>query len=263
MRHDCCHPGILRLQRLAGHVTPSVAGKSSALYQSASLRPFLTSSAVDNGNPKSIKLYYHDSAFWRAECIRICLFIGEVPFADVRDKSNDDLKAEGKLPFGSVPVMEVDGQILSQTQAILSYCGKLAGLQSEDPWLVARVDEVINGCTDVTGTIGSTFSLPAAEKVKKRQELISSGGRLTMELSGLEGIVAGNGCKGHAVGTSLSVADLAIWRLSGWLSNGSLDGVPSEYVSSNFPEIAGVCASVDSHPKVQEWKAKYPKFYKK
>ena len=35
----------------------------------------------------SIKVYYGNMPFWRAECVRMALAIGGVPFEDVRDKS--------------------------------------------------------------------------------------------------------------------------------------------------------------------------------
>ena len=67
--------------------------------------------------------------------------------------------------------------MLSQTQAIAVYCAKLAGLQPEDPWDAAKVDECLNGCTDVTGTVGQTFRLPDTEKLEARAKLIAPNGR--------------------------------------------------------------------------------------
>ena len=57
-----------------------------------------------------------------------------MPFEDVRDQKKPDLKAAGKLPFGATPVLEVDGKILSQTQAIAAYCAKLAGIHPAGAW---------------------------------------------------------------------------------------------------------------------------------
>jgi len=201
--------------------------------------------------------------FWRAECVRLCLFIGEVPFEDVRDVPRADLKASGKLTFGATPVLEVDGKILSQTQAIAAYCGRLSGLTPQDSWGAAKVDEAINGCTDCTGTLGKTFGLPAEAKVPERQKLIASDGRLTMHLGGLEKLCVENGSNGCVVGDALTVADLAIWRMVGWFSSGVVDGIPKDYVASTFPAIAKVCDAVDAHPKVKVWKAQHPKQYKK
>merc|ERR1712232_634003 len=187
---------------------------------------------------RSIKLYYGDMPFWRAECVRMCLFIGGVPFVDVRDKTRDDLKSEGKLPFGATPVLEVDGKILSQTQAMASYAAALAGLKPANAWDAAKVDEAINGCTDCTTTIGMTFRLPAEQKIPERQKIIAPGGRLHMHLSGIERLIAENGNNGHVVGKFLTVADLAVWRLVGWFSGGVIDGIPKDYVVKTFPQIS-------------------------
>ena len=203
--------------------------------------------------------------FWRAEVVRLALFAGGVPFEDVRVKFGSDelktMRAEGKLTFGAIPVMEVDGKMLSQTQAMAVYAAKLAGLHPEDAWDAAKVDECLNGCTDATVTISSTFRLPDEEKLAAREKLIAPDGRLTMHLGGLEKICAENGSCGYAVGESLTAADLAIWRMVGWLSGGVIDGLPDDYITSTFPAVAKLVATVDAHPKVAEWKKAHPDNY--
>ena len=219
-----------------------------------------TASGASVVRPASLKLYYGDMPFWRAEVVRLALHIGEVAFEDVRDQSRVDLIAAGKLTFGAVPVLEADGRILSQTQAMAVYAAKLANLHPEDAWEAAKVDECINGCTDVTSTIGMTFRLSDDEKMAARAKLVEPDGRLTMHLGGLEKICAENGSCGYAVGSSLTVADLAIWRLCGWLSGGVIDGIPADFVAG-FPAVSKLIATVDAHPKVSEWKEMHPKFY--
>jgi len=189
----------------------------------------------------------------------MCLFLGGVPFEDCRDVKREQLRQEGKLTFGATPVMEVDGRILSQTQAMATYCSKLAGMHPSDPWEAAKVEEAINGCTDVTMTVGKTFGLPDDEKLSARAALITAEGRLTMHLKGLEAIAAEQG--DSVVADSITVADLAIWRLCGWLSSGVIDGIPKDYVST-FQALSALCAKVGDHPKVQEWKAMHPELYK-
>eukprot|EP00462_Mataza_sp_D1_P025861 CAMPEP_0175148836 /NCGR_PEP_ID=MMETSP0087-20121206/16865_1 /TAXON_ID=136419 /ORGANISM="Unknown Unknown, Strain D1" /LENGTH=241 /DNA_ID=CAMNT_0016434373 /DNA_START=16 /DNA_END=738 /DNA_ORIENTATION=+ len=222
----------------------------------ASVSSFSLAAATFVKQPREINLYYWDFTFWRAETGRLLLFISGVPFNDIRDASRDKMKAEQKLTFGALPVLEVDGQFLSQSQAIISYCSKLAGMEPVDPWLAAKVDEALNGCTDVTSTIGSTFSLPADQKALKRQELAAEGGRLAMHLGGLEKLARENAAShapGQMVGAALSAADLAVWSLVNWLQKGVLDGIPKEYVSENFPHLSSVHKRVSAHPKVQEW----------
>ena len=98
--------------------------------------------------PNEIKLYYGDMPFWRAECVRLALFIGGIPFVDVRDESREALKAAGKMPFGAVPVLEVDGKVLSQTQAM--------ALRDE------LVEEGYTVWMDVDRMMGSTLEAMAA-----------------------------------------------------------------------------------------------------
>ena len=219
------------------------------------------SSAAAATAPRSLKLYYGDFPFWRAEAVRLTLFYGNVPFEDVRDQKRADMMEAGKLTFGALPVLEVDGQILSQTQAIATYAAKLSGLHPDDPWEAAKVDECLNGCTDVTGTIGQTFRLPDEEKLAAREKLIAPDGRLSLHMGGLEKICAENGACGYAVGEGLTVADFAIWRLVGWLSSGIIDGIPKSYVASTFPAVSKLVETVDATPKVGEWKALHSKLY--
>ena len=211
--------------------------------------------------PASLKVYYGDMAFWRAEVVRLALFMGDVPFEDVRDQKRADLMAAGKLTFGAVPVLEADGKILSQTSAMAVYAAKLAGIHPEDAWDAAKVDECISGCTDVTVTVGKTFGMKDDEKASARAALIAPDGRLTLHLGGLEKICAANGANGYAVGSSVTVADLAIWRLCGWLSSGVIDGLEKDYIATTFPALQKLVETTGAHPKVVEWKAMYPKFY--
>ena len=59
----------------------------------------------------------------------------------------------------------------------------------------------------------------------------------------------------------MSVADLAIWRLLGWIISGKLEHVPTTLLDT-FSKLTKLYRRVDSHPKVQEWiSLKYPKKY--
>jgi hypothetical protein len=46
------------------------------------------------------------------------------------------------MPFEGLPVLEVEGKPLSQSNAILVYVGKEVGLYPTDNWEAAKVDEV-------------------------------------------------------------------------------------------------------------------------
>ena len=54
----------------------------------------------------------------------------KVEFEDIRYKYEDfpAMKSSGKFPFNQLPILEIDDQILSQSNAILLYVGKLGKL---------------------------------------------------------------------------------------------------------------------------------------
>ena len=53
----------------------------------------------------------------------------------------------------------------------------------------------------------------------------------------------------------MSIADIAVWRLLGWLKSGILDGVPKN-ICDNFTKLNNIHLEVHKHPKVQEWMLK-------
>ena len=57
---------------------------------------------------------------------------------------------------------------------------------------------------------------------------------------------------GFFVGDSLSVADLAIWRLMGRFQSGILDGVPATLVD-DFPRLSAHARRIGSMPAIREW----------
>lgn len=75
-----------------------------------------------------MKLYYFD-LYVRAEPIRMLLKHAKLPFEDIR-LSHDDfrkIRAEGKLEFKSVPMLEMEGKSFVQSQAILKLLGRKYG----------------------------------------------------------------------------------------------------------------------------------------
>eukprot|EP00980_Cylindrotheca_fusiformis_P031655 scaffold26754_cov113-Cylindrotheca_fusiformis.AAC.2 len=209
--------------------------------------------------PTSIKVYYANFPFWRAEILRAGLYLQDIPFENITDKEKlSDFKAKGLAPFGAFPVMEVDGEILSQTQACAAYVGKLGNMYppNEDTFAQAKCDEIINGCTDVTNTIGATFGV---ENPKETREKLMNpeGGRLHMHMNGLNSIMCKDGSE-FACGKDhgLTVADLAVWRLVNWFSGGKLDHIPKEFVMS-FTNLKKVYSNVEKNEKIQAYLKEY------
>jgi len=204
-----------------------------------------------------IKHYYFDFPFWRAEVSRLSLILGNVPFEDVRIKSLDEFKASGKAPFGQAPVLEVDGKLIAQTGAIARYCGKQGGFYPrDDDFAAAKIDEIIDTATDITNALGKTFRME--EEEKKAARVVLATDTLPKYFAALEKMMTENGSTGFYVGKSMTIADLAMWRLLGWVSGGALDGIPKDLVES-YPQLNSNMVATGSIEKVKSYMTeKYP-----
>ena len=70
-----------------------------------------------------IKIYYSHTPFWRAEVLRVSLYISDIPFKDIRITRDEfitmiktGLLPNGKkVPFRQLPVIEVENKIIGRT----------------------------------------------------------------------------------------------------------------------------------------------------
>ena len=218
-----------------------------------------------------LTLVYFDFPFWRAEVARLALYLGGVDFEDLRITREEfqRVKTAGKLddgteiPFHQFPCLIVDGVSIAQTGGIARFCGKISGLYPKNnDLLAARIDQFLDIATDITFLISSTTKEEDDEKRKQvRGELFS--GELSRKLNMVEKNITENSDWILGRETGITIADIAIWRLIGWLSGGMLDGMPTNLVDK-FPKIRRVCRSVDAYPLVQEWLQKtYPENYQR
>ena len=83
----------------------------------------------------------------RAGPIRAALHIGGVEFKDVRISFEEFGKKKSSYQFGTIPVLEVETEgkttVLGQSNAALSYAGRLTGLYPSDPLDASRVDNIL------------------------------------------------------------------------------------------------------------------------
>ncbi|KAG7398714.1 hypothetical protein PHYBOEH_010664 [Phytophthora boehmeriae] len=79
----------------------------------------------------------------RGEPIRLAFFIGGIEFEDERITREELANRKPSLPFNQLPVLEVDGEVIAQSLAILRYAGTLSGLYPVTDALTAYlIDEL-------------------------------------------------------------------------------------------------------------------------
>ena len=171
-------------------------------------------------------------------------------------------KESGLAPFGQVPVLEVDGKVIAQTGAIARYCGKLGGFYPrDDDFAAAKIDEIIDTATDMTVAVKRsfmrTFRMEGKEKTEAREQLATV--TFPMYLKALEKIMTENGSTGFYVGDKMTIADITMWRMFGWLTGGIVDGLPTNMLEP-YPQLQANFKTTDKHPEIVDWMAKhYPK----
>jgi len=191
----------------------------------------------------------------------MCLTFGKIPFEDKR-VSYEELYGAGVLTFGTYPALEVNGRPINQTQAMARYAGHVSGFYPADPWLGAKVDEMIDALTDATFCITKTQDIRNMEvKAQVRAEMMRPGGKLNNILIGLNSLLVQNGRIGLCAGNAVSVGDFAAWRFINWLCSGIVIGVDPDMFDKCFPELVRLYCRIDEMPWVQDWKRRYPEFY--
>ncbi len=197
-----------------------------------------------------LKLTYFDFDGGRGEPARLAFHIGGVSFEDHRLAGKDWPAFRDRTPFLGLPVLEVDGQVVSQSNSINRYVGKLTGLYPEDDWQALLCDEVMDAVEDVSTRIGQTIDLPGDAKKAAREALAA--GHLKRYLEQFQARLQAAGGE-YFAGGRLTVADLKVFMLIRWLRSGVLDHIPKELVDSVAPQLVQHFDRIASHPKIAEY----------
>jgi glutathione S-transferase len=191
----------------------------------------------------------------RAEPIRLALFIAGISFEDERIGADELEQRRSSLPFNQLPVLEVDGDVMSQALAILRYVGTLGGLySSSDTKAAFRIDEVFSLVDEFYSSYAWNASYSEKDPRKqKKLRCVLANETLPKTLSFIEKRVAEwKGC--WSVGGRITVADLAIYSLVWTFQSGRISDVPVSVVAP-YTRLLRIYHAVRSHPKVQEWTA--------
>jgi len=199
------------------------------------------------------KLTYFDIDGGRGESIRLALFIGGLEFEDIRLTGPEFREAKQSFRFQALPVLEIDGQPITQSTALVRYVGKLVGLYPADDLQALYCDEAMDAVEDLSHAIGRTYGLKGDALKEARLELVD--GRLTTFIKGLDGLLARGGGKFFAEGR-MTVADLKVLVATRSLAKGVLDHVPTDIVEGLAPALAEHRDRIATDPRVLAYYAR-------
>jgi glutathione S-transferase len=198
------------------------------------------------------KLYYFDAPVSRGEECRLALHIGGVDFEDVRLSREQWMEFKPKTPFGSVPVLEMEGRPpLAQSNAILVFIGRGHGLHPKDDFEAARHEAIMAHVEDLRANVTPSMRMTdEAQKKKAREELAATylpawGERAERQI----------GAGPFFGGEKLHVADIKLHMAVRWFLGGKVDHI-SKDIFAPFPKLMRVHDAVRDDARVKAWYAK-------
>mmetsp|Transcript_17711 Transcript_17711/g.24993 ORF Transcript_17711/g.24993 Transcript_17711/m.24993 type:complete len:233 (-) Transcript_17711:106-804(-) len=205
----------------------------------------------------------------RAEAIRLAAAAGGVCFSNKVVSFPEFVAMKDSLPLGQLPVLEIESSegeksILTESDGILRYFGKISGLYPTDNVKAMEVDAILGVLEDLSKpmvtTVGgavrnllSETEWTTEEKLAIRKRCIET--NFPRFLGFIENkIKASDGP--WVVGDAMTVADLKIFASMSWYQSGVLDGVPTDVLSA-YPSILKLMDAVMQNEGIKNWKDKY------
>lgn len=201
-----------------------------------------------------IKLSYFDFHGGRAEPVRLALAIGGIAFEDHRFAFTDFAEVRKTAPFGQVPVLHVDGVAVTQSDAMLRYAGKLAGLYPTDAYQALLCDEVTYVVEEAGVAMGPTFRMTGDEQKAARLALVN--GSMPVYLAWLQSHLQARGGE-YFSDNRLTVADLKVFIDVRGLNSGRWDHIPKDLVENVAPALNQHMLRIAQTPSVIAYYAKF------
>lgn len=200
----------------------------------------------------TLKLTYFDFPGGRAEPIRLALHLGGIPFEDLRFAPGDFAEIRKTTPLNQVPTLHIDDRVVTQSDAIARYVGKLAGLYPANDLQALLCDEVLGALEDINVRIGATLGLQG-EALKTAREALAKE-TLPRYLRWLQGQLDAHG-GAYFADDRLTIADLKALVVLRWLTSGKLDHLPRDLVASVAPGLVTYLDRIGNTPAIAQYYA--------
>lgn len=198
------------------------------------------------------KLTYFDIDGGRGEPVRIAFHAANLDFEDHRISFDEFMQTRSAMPFRCAPVLAIDDVLVTQSNAMLRYVGKMAGMYPQDPLQALYCDETMGVIEDLLHHVVHTFGLEGDELKAAREKLVD--GWISTIVKGLEELLQRGGGR-YFADDRLTVADLKVFVQIKSLRSGTLDHVPADLVDQIAPALVEHQERVAEDPAVQAYYA--------
>ncbi|KAK4872787.1 hypothetical protein RN001_014816 [Aquatica leii] len=185
------------------------------------------------------------------EPIRFLLSYGNIEFEDVRFERENWPQIKPNMPFGQVPVLEVDGKKAHQSLAICRYLAKKVKLTGANEWEDLEIDSIVDTLNDFRAKIAMYhYEDDAAVKAKRKTPLFEE--TLPYYLERFDTIAKTN--NGHFAIGKLTWADFYFVGLLSYMNF-----MAGKNLVEGYPNLQKLEKNVLSLPAIKAWIEKRPK----
>nr|UUV68071.1 glutathione S-transferase [Dendroctonus rhizophagus] len=193
--------------------------------------------------PKYKLTYFNGTG--RAEPIRYLFAYAGQDYVDYRMKREEWPQLKANTPYGKVPVLEVDGKPVAQTNAIARYLAKQFKLQGSDDWEILQADSLVEALGDYNSSSMRLFREENPERIaeiKKEQAFY---------LAKFEKILSSSP-SGLLVGPAVTWADLVFAA--------TLSSRPDQVDAlKSYPALSVFVNKINNLPNIKKWVETRPK----
>jgi len=203
--------------------------------------------------PKYHLTYFNSQG--KAEVSRLIFALAHEPFIDERvPKSASFVALKESLPFGQLPVLQIDGEggpVLAQSRAIERFLARRFHLMGSGDVEEQQVDSVVEAVRDLTQAYSRSREDAASQKTFLSQTLPT----FLQQLNQLAQRCSTSTAQDTLVGDSLTLADLAVYQV---LTTPTPDQAAINGLIDTFPLIRASISRVANQPEIREWIASRP-----
>merc|ERR1712117_812304 len=204
---------------------------------------FLNKETKSSLEMPNVKLTYFNLKA-RGEPCRLLLAYGGIKYEDERipppwEPTSTWASLKPTTPFGQLPILKWDGEVLCQSMACARFIAREVGLAGNTNLESAQVDEIIDVIQDLINAGVKLYFAKDEEGMKKHKEVT-----IPTALGQLEKKLASRGGQ-FFVGNNFTWADIHTFMY--------ISDLPDKSALSSFPKIANLVERVGNIPNIKQW----------
>ncbi|XP_038061245.1 hematopoietic prostaglandin D synthase-like [Patiria miniata] len=197
-------------------------------------------------------LHYFKGVNSRAESIRLAFKLAGVDYEEKNFERADWPKLKPNYVTQETPSLEVDGQMICQSKALLRYLAREFGFYGKTSLDAAFIDQALDTVEDIWSEANHVFHGPQESKPERLDKFLKEW--VPSIYACLERLIGQNHAGDFFVGNSISIADLFFFTAVDFVD------VVSKGANSleKFPKLVALKSRIAANPKIAAWLAVRP-----